>query len=1330
MATFGSLEAYDSSNESWTDYIERMEHFFLANDITTTDKKKSILLSCVGAKTYKLMKTLLAPVKPGDKSFQQLVALVQEHECPQPSIIVQRFKFNSRVQKQGESVTDFVADLRHLAEHCSFGTTLEEMLRDRIVCGTNNIRTQRRLLSEKNLKFAGALEIAQAMESAEKNAQDLHPTCFSSTKQPHASVHKLSSTPRHGQTTRNPLKGRCFRCGSTDHRAHECKHTETVCHNCGIKGHLASVCQKPKKKDRNPQQSNPKAKGRGGKQKGPHKTHQLGEVDQESVVEDDTYGMYALKGPSPNNNRPYETTVTVDGKSLVMEVDTGATVSVMGETQFNREFPKKKLRESGGYIQTYTGEKVKIAGVCDVDVSTPHGHASLPLMIVPGQGAALIGRNWLSHLKLDWGKIKQMNRPLDELTQRYSAVFNDELGTVKGLKAKIHVKENATPHFFKPRTVPFAIKEKVEKEIERLQAEGIISPVEFSEWAAPIVPVLKTDGNIRICGDYKVTINKEAKVDTYPLPQIDDLLAKLAGGQTFTKLDMSHAYQQLELDEESKKYVTISTQKGLFQYNRLPFGVASAPGIFQRTMDSLMQGLPGVVCYLDDILVTGKTNEEHRDNLEKVLQRLEEAGVRLKKEKCVFAVPEVIYLGYRIDAHGLHPVEDKVHAVMDAPSPQNVTELKAYLGLLNYYGRFLPSLSTVLAPLHRLLAKDTKWHWNREQEAAFQESKQLLLKSQVLVHFDPLKPVVLSCDASPYGVGVVLSHQMPNGEERPVAFASRSLSKAEQKYSQLDKEALAIVYGVKKFHKYIYGRHVTILTDHKPLQGIYGETKGIPQMASARIQRWALTLSAYDYTLRYKAGSTHQNADALSRLPVNGSPETTPLPGDLVLLLEYIDSSPITTHDIEMWTKRDPVLSKVLQHVQGGWNDECDDETQRPYFRRRHELSTQDGILLWGSRIVVPPQGRNAILKQLHEGHPGMSRIKQVARSFVWWPDVDSQLEETVKSCPQCQSNLKAPPPAPMNPWPWPDKPWSRIHVDFAGPVLGKMLMIVVDAHSKWIEAVPMDTSTSQATISRLRTLFATHGLPEMLVTDNGRNFTSAEFAEFMTKNGIKHVKTAPYHPASNGLVERAVQTVKEGLRKMKTGTIETKLARFLFHYRNTPHTTTGRCPSQLLFGREVKRHLDLLRPSVGATVRFKQAKQKEQHDLHAHDRHFDIGDAVLVRELGHGPGTRWLCGTVMKRNGPVSYEVRLVDGRIFKRHQDHLRQRTFAVTEVPQHDEDIVFPPEVVPMSSTSAQNDVERSSEQSQAQTELNASRSETPSPILRRSQRMKKAPDKLNL
>ena len=436
--------------------------------------------------------------------------------------------------------------------------------------------------------------------------------------------------------------------------------------------------------------------------------------------------------------------------------------------------------------------------------------------MLQAEGPSLLGRNWLQNLRLDWQQIHRLNNNmLDEVLDRHSEVFREELGTLKGFKAKIHVDPSVTPRFCKARPVAYAMRELVEKELDHLTQQGVLEPVQFADWAAPIVPVLKSDKkSLRICGDFKMTVNAASRLDAYPIPRVEDLFAKLAGGKSYSKLDLSQAYQQLELDEDSKNYVVINTHKGLFRFNRLPFGVSSAPGIFQHTMESLLHDIPSVIVYLDDILITGKTDAEHIETLDKVLTRLEESGLRLKRSKCVFMAQSVVYLGHRIDQEGLHPTEDKLKAVQDAPNPRNVAELRSYLGLLTYYSKFLPNLASTLNPLYRLLEKSRPWHWEIREQKAFEASKLLLLSSQLLAHYDPKHALVLACDASPYGLGAVLSHRYPDGSERPIGYASRTLTAAEKNYSQIEKEGLACVFGVKRFHCYLYGRVFTLETDH------------------------------------------------------------------------------------------------------------------------------------------------------------------------------------------------------------------------------------------------------------------------------------------------------------------------------------------------------------------------------------------------------------------------------------------------------------------------------------------------------------------------------------
>ena len=661
-------------------------------------------------------------------------------------------------------------------------------------------------------------------------------------------------------------------------------------------------------------------------------------------------------------------------------------------------------------------------GELSVIVTCQGTNHTLPLLVVKEDGRSLIGRNWLTKIQLDWKNIFTVTgeRQLDELLHRHNSVFEDKLGSVRDMKVKLFVEENSKPKFFKARTLPLALRDKVSDELDNIQAKGVIVPVKFSSWAAPVVPVIKRDGNVRLCGDYKLTINSVAKNELYPLPRIEELFASVSGGKVFSKLDLSHAYQQLQLDESSQEYVTINTHRGLYRYTRLPFGVASAPAIFQRTMETLLKGLPMVVAYLDDILVAGKTEQEHLTNLAQVLERIDSAGMKLKKEKCAFCLPRVEYLGHIISAEGLCPAASKVKAIKEAPKPSSLSKLKSFLGLVNYYAKFLPDSATILAPLYKLLRHSEPWRWDKEQQVAFEKIKEMLIAPNLLVHFDENKPMMLSCDASPYGVGAVLSHLMDNQSDKPIAYASRSLSTVERKYSQLDKEALAILFGISKFHHYLYGRHFIIYSDHKPLMHIFNQSKAVPVMASARLQRWALTLSSYHYSIKYRKGSHMCNADALSRLPLPDCPTNVPIPPETIALLEQLASVPLTAAQIRKMTDRDPVLAKVKQYTLKGWPTTVTDKQLHPYSSKRDELSLEDGILLWGSGVVVPPQARDTVMEEAHSAHIGIARMKSLTCQFVWWPKIDLDLEAKVRNCSLCQKFRSEPPQATLHPWEWP----------------------------------------------------------------------------------------------------------------------------------------------------------------------------------------------------------------------------------------------------------------------------------------------------------------------
>ena len=664
---------------------------------------------------------------------------------------------------------------------------------------------------------------------------------------------------------------------------------------------------------------------------------------------------------------------------------------------------------------------------------------------------------------------------------------------------------------------------------------------------------------------------------------------------------------------------------------------------------------------IDDILVGGKGMASMLSNLRNVFQVLKECGLRLKKDKCVFMKDSVVYLGMRIDKNGTSPVKEKISAVLEAPPPRNVHELKSFLGMLTYYHKHLPNVANLLEPLHRLLRTGQKWMWGTEENETFGKAKALLTSAHLLVHYDPEKPLILACDASPYGVGAVLSH-LVEGIEKPIAYASKTLNAAERNYSQVEKEGLAIMFGIKKFHQYCYGRPFTIISDHKPLEGLLGENKPISGTSVARMQRWAIILSSYDYKFVYREGEKHQNADALSRLPLNTNNGDNIDPGSFpfenIRLLE-LDSSPVTAVEVRKSSRKDSMLKEVANSIHtGSWGETREKASILPFYVRRNEMSVDEGCVLWGNRVVIPRELRPAILKELHQCHPGISRMKALARSYVWWPGMDQDIVLAVNKCQPCQENQSNVHRAPIHPWEWTNKPWVRLHIDHAGPYLNKYFLIVVDSYSKWLDVIPTKADTKD-TVKILRKIFATHGLPERIVSDNGSPFTSGEFESFLQRNEIKQIRTSTYHASSNGMAERYVQTFKHTMNKMPTEKdIDEELQKFLFAYRITPQTTTGKTPAELLMGRRLISALDLLRPNLDRQIREKMSSVVDRPKTNRID--LQLLDPVYVRNFGQG--SLWWKGKIVNRHGPVTWLIELTDGRVIQRHVDHVRLRNSEV--------------------------------------------------------------------
>ena len=499
-------------------------------------------------------------------------------------------------------------------------TNWKKMLRDQLVCGVNDERIQWRLLAESQLEFKKAMELATAMEMADKNTRDLQNGNSSARENPEEQqVNQVTKDPTKEpqlppRDSKQPNARReCFRCGGQFQDADKRRYKNEDYFKCHKKGHKASKCC-----------SNRKPGCQNGRKCG--NMHHMETAEEE----EEEYTMFHM---TTKEKEPYRVKLKLNGIHRSMEVDTGAAATIINEETYkrisegNQVKNRPQLETAKVKLRTYTGEVVKVIPTLNVIVKYEKQEVELKTLPVEGCGPYLLGRDWLKVLTLNWKglfkiQVDKSNQesPLGGLIDKFSEVFEEGLGTFKGPKVKIHIDPEERPKFLKARPVPYTMTGKIEVELKRLQDEGTIEPVQFSEWAAPIVPILKPDDSFRICRDYKSTVNQVSKLDSYLIPMVEDLLATLKGGEKFTKLDMSQAY--LQLDDESKQYTTINTHKGLFQYTRLPCGISMAPGVFQRNTENLLQNIPYVIVQVDDILVSGASDEDDLSHLEELLKGL------------------------------------------------------------------------------------------------------------------------------------------------------------------------------------------------------------------------------------------------------------------------------------------------------------------------------------------------------------------------------------------------------------------------------------------------------------------------------------------------------------------------------------------------------------------------------------------------------------------------------------------------------------------------------------------------------------------------------------
>ena len=1323
------IDAFDSAKISLELWLSLLEANFANLEISEDDKKKHCLLVSLGTETFAVLGNICAPDLPHTKSYSALVELLKNHYVVKPSYHRSLIAFQQRKKKPDESLNNLYADLKALAKNCSFGNQFDSRVRDQLFMAVEQEVYFPNLVAENiDLQSMTSITVLERILNLEK-----------------AFVGEKIGSDSHsikGVRVHTELKNTsCKHCGYP-HDSFKCRFKNRVCNLCKKRGHLQQVCREMSRKDHDVGSSIPsKPSNTVCKSKGKKKFYKKGKgsiktIDEEIVSSDEPEDRLLSVRENVHSVNAEEYNFLIADKSVPFEIDSGATVSTLCKDWVERldlvmKPGKKKLC-------AYDNKSISVLGKIDTSVKYNGVTVSHVFYVVDSLNNNLCGKDLMKKVGIYIAGLDEMSKvhrvgKAEALLENYVV---DSSKPISSIVAQVHVKSNASPKFVKARTVPFHHKEMVEKALDKLISDGIIESVTHSEWGAPIVPVMKSDKlSMRICADFK-ELNKQIECDQYPLPRIDELLSSVGSGKVFSKIDLQNAYLQIPVDEKSQEFLVISTHKGLFKYKRLPFGLSSSPAIFQRFISQMLVDIEGVEGYLDDIIVSGETQEIHDERLNKVLKRLQEHNVQINKKKSVLSTSCIDYLGYQISDEGIKPSPKKLEAILNAPAPTSVQELQSFLGMVTYYCKFVRDFSTKLSPLYDLLKKGQKFKWTKSEQNVFQFIKNELSAGKLLTNFDGKSPLIIEVDASPIGIGCVLL-QKTNDKEAPVYFASKKLSPSEQNYSQVDKEGLALVFGVQKFRYFLLGRNFVARTDHKPLLGLFGKGKQIPPNANARIQRWALLLSQYDFELVHKPGKENVIADALSRLPVNDDEFKSRVPAEYIKLVELLDFDDISFENIKRLTQKDPVLSQLLNCLKFGWNGSNSNVVE--YSSVKADLNLHNGIILYRNRVLIPVDLRCKVLEHLHSGHNGISAMKAEARNWVWWPKIDDDITEVTKSCHICFKNFENPKSTVLT-WSCSGKIWSRLHIDYAGPVENKYFLVIVDSYSKFLDVHVTNSMTSNATIELLRKSFCNFGLPDVIVSDNAPYFVSQEMKAFFQKNGIQHVTPAPYNPASNGLAERAVRTLKEGLKKFTVGSLNTRICRILYNQRKTVHSSTNKSPAEVMFNRNFRVTIE--------SVKLEPKKGKEKSNLSAklfqeESKSYKVGDAVYVKNFGKGE--QWLEGQIAEVLGLRNYHVQVhsFGNIIWKRHADQIMHRFRPIDQ----EDSISFVPncsETQPLGKNpEAVINIEREVSQSELvnykpSSSLSSTNQDnrpttivTSSPVqLRRSSRVVKPPDRLDL
>ena len=811
-----------------------------------------MLLNLIGLESQDIFETLIV----AGNTYADALAALNTHFEVQKNVPYERSKFH-QAKQTNESIEQFITRLRQLSLYCEY-TDADEQIRDHVIVACSSSKFRKRLLTEKDLTLDKTIQIGRTMESANIHTKEIEEhNSEKSFKINSDSVNYVTSGNRypnrhnHQQTSSTHRNTKsCGRSGGSGHLSQDCRRSKgKTCTKCGKLGHFAKMCcSRTDEKDIKQHRSERK----------PH--HKIRSTTHQDSSDSDSEDVYVFHIQKPNQLPRYP--VKINNTEIKVLIDSGSTLNILDKATYESLKSRPALSPTTIKIYPYKAEKpIAVEGSFQSMISSNKQTTTAKFYITSGTAGTLLSKETAESLNLlrvgppmtIISNVQHQSPSIPNSTQKiidsHKSVF-EGTGLLKDYELQLHIDPSVTPIQQPIRRVPFHTRKKVEDELDRLIQLDIIEPVNGpTSWLNPFVPVPKADGTIRLCLDMRQA-NKAIIRERHVIPKMEDILPELHGAGIFSKIDLREGYHQLMLHEDSRPITAFATHKGVHRYKRLIYGVSSAFESFQKKIEQAISRCEGTKNISDDIIIWASSIDQHNKRLSKLLSTFENNGLKINPKKCIFAVDKLTFAGHTLSSTGISPDPKKVKTIQDAKPPANASEVKSFMGMINYCHQYIKDYSDISAPLRLLTKKNQPFIWEDAQQAAFDKLKDRLSSCSVMAFYNPQAETHLTVDASPFGLGAILAQRQSDGSYRPIAYGSRSTTDVESRYSQTEREALAVLWACQHFHHYVFDRHITINTDYKPLEKLLSNNSNPPP----RIQRWILHLQAYDYTIRYIPG--------------------------------------------------------------------------------------------------------------------------------------------------------------------------------------------------------------------------------------------------------------------------------------------------------------------------------------------------------------------------------------------------------------------------------------------------------------------------------------------